>query len=172
MAITKIQSESMNLADTYAFTGTVTGAGESNTPYFYAYQSSVTTLAATAFTKVDFQTEYQDSASAFSSSRFTVPSGEAGRYFFHFSVGLNTGTNINPIFPILYVNGAENTNGARIRKYHNGSGGNIQTYAQSAFFNASVGDYFEVYFYNSNSSTKDTYNSSQDTFFTGFKVSS
>ena len=172
MAITKIQSESLNLADTYAFTGTVTGAGESNTPYFYAYQSSVTTLAATAFTKVDFQTEYQDSASAFSSSRFTVPSGEAGRYFFHFSVGLNTGTNINPIFPILYVNGAENTNGARIRKYHNGSGGNIQTYAQSAFFNASVGDYFEVYFYNGDGSTKDTYNSSQDTFFTGFKVSS
>ena len=28
MAITKIQSESMNLADTYAFTGTVTGAGK------------------------------------------------------------------------------------------------------------------------------------------------
>ena len=27
MAITKIQSESMNLADTYAFTGTVSGAG-------------------------------------------------------------------------------------------------------------------------------------------------
>ena len=27
MAITKIQSESLNLADTYAFTGTVTGAG-------------------------------------------------------------------------------------------------------------------------------------------------
>ena len=26
MAITKIQSESLNLADTYAFTGTVTGA--------------------------------------------------------------------------------------------------------------------------------------------------
>ena len=37
MAITKIQSESMNLADTYAFTGTVTGAGESNTPSFKAY---------------------------------------------------------------------------------------------------------------------------------------
>ena len=37
MAITKIQSESMNLADTYAFTGTVTGAGGVNTPYFEAY---------------------------------------------------------------------------------------------------------------------------------------
>ena len=36
MAIDKIQSESINLADNFAFTGTVTGAGESNTPSFYA----------------------------------------------------------------------------------------------------------------------------------------
>ena len=36
MAITKIQSESLNLADTYDFTGTVTGAGESNNQYFRA----------------------------------------------------------------------------------------------------------------------------------------
>ena len=28
MAISKIQSESMNLADTFAFTGTVSGAGK------------------------------------------------------------------------------------------------------------------------------------------------
>ena len=32
MAIDKIQSESINLADTFAFTGTVTGAGGTNTP--------------------------------------------------------------------------------------------------------------------------------------------
>ena len=31
MAIDKIQSESINLADTFAFTGTVTGAGGTNT---------------------------------------------------------------------------------------------------------------------------------------------
>ena len=40
MAITKIQSESMNLADTYAFTGTVTGAGGSNTPAFFAQSTN------------------------------------------------------------------------------------------------------------------------------------
>ena len=34
MAITKIQSESLNLSDTYDFTGTVTGAGGVNTPAF------------------------------------------------------------------------------------------------------------------------------------------
>ena len=33
MAITKIQSESMNLADTYAFTGTVTGASENQSAF-------------------------------------------------------------------------------------------------------------------------------------------
>ena len=40
MAITKIQSESLNLADTYAFTGTVTGAGGDNTPSFKAHRTS------------------------------------------------------------------------------------------------------------------------------------
>ena len=37
MAITKIQSESLNLADTYAFTGTVTGAGFTNDHLFCIY---------------------------------------------------------------------------------------------------------------------------------------
>jgi hypothetical protein len=172
MAITKIQSESLNLADTYDFTGTVTGAGEANTPYFYAYQGSVTSLADNAFTKVTMDNEVQDSAGAFSSSRFTVPSGEAGRYFFHFSVGVNTSSNIGALFPILYVNGSENSNGARIRKYHPGSSAAIGTYSQSGFFNASVGDYFEVFCYQNSGGAINSYNSSQDTFFMGFKVSS
>ena len=36
MAIDKIQSESINLADNFAFTGTVSGAGQNNAPYFHA----------------------------------------------------------------------------------------------------------------------------------------
>ena len=40
MAIDKIQSESINLADNFAFTGTVTGAGENNTPLFRSHQNS------------------------------------------------------------------------------------------------------------------------------------
>ena len=38
MAISKIQSESINLADTFAFTGTVTGAGEIINHIFKPYQ--------------------------------------------------------------------------------------------------------------------------------------
>ena len=45
MAIDKIQSESINLADNFAFTGTVTGAGESNTTLVYVYATTGTTVS-------------------------------------------------------------------------------------------------------------------------------
>ena len=56
MAITKIQSESMNLADTYAFTGTVTGAGESNSPYFRATQNSGQSISNETTTLINYDT--------------------------------------------------------------------------------------------------------------------
>ena len=144
--------------------------GGTNTPYFYASQSTATSIANASATKVTMDNEVLDSASAFASSRFTVPSGQGGKYFFHFSVALNTSANASIVFPILYVNGSEVANGVRIRKYHGGSDGTIQTYAQSAFYNASAGNYFEVYFYQNAGSAKSTYNSSQDTFFFGYKI--
>ena len=38
MPLIKLQSEGLNLADNFAFTGTITGAGGDNKPYFFAYQ--------------------------------------------------------------------------------------------------------------------------------------
>ena len=53
MAITKIQSESLNLSDTYDFTGTVTGAGGVNTPAFVAKLSTnMTSQAANTTIKI------------------------------------------------------------------------------------------------------------------------
>ena len=75
MALSKIQSESINLADNFAFTGTVTGAGESNAPYFQAYRGSSTqSISAGSWTKVQINTEIVDSANAYDNStnyRFT-----------------------------------------------------------------------------------------------------
>ena len=85
MALSKIQSESINLADNFAFTGTVTGAGESNTPAFLAYTANgqSQTVSDATTTKLDFETELYDTDSAFSSdTKFTVPSGKAGKYQF------------------------------------------------------------------------------------------
>ena len=59
MAIDKIQSESINLADNFAFTGTVTGAGGDTKPYFFAHKnSSQTGLTNDADTK--FQADVED----------------------------------------------------------------------------------------------------------------
>ena len=79
MAITKIQSESLNLADTYAFTGTVTGAGEKNLPYFEASTTGLQAISQDTITKLTFGTENQDSAGNFSSDRWTPQI--AGKYF-------------------------------------------------------------------------------------------
>ena len=87
MAITKIQSESLNLADTYAFTGTVTGAGGVNTPAFCARLSSGLTLNDVTTTDVVYQTELFDVGSCYNTSNgvFTVPSGEGGKYYIYTS---------------------------------------------------------------------------------------
>ena len=65
MAITKIQSESLNLADTYDFTGTVTGAGEANTPAWFANKTDNTSVANTTNVKATFNVELVDTDSAF-----------------------------------------------------------------------------------------------------------
>ena len=82
MAIDKIQSESINLADTFAFTGTVTGAGGANTPAFFAISTSTednTDISDNTYTKMTFSTEVFDTNSTYSSNRFTP--GVAGKYF-------------------------------------------------------------------------------------------
>ena len=83
MAFSKIIAESMDLTDTYAFTGTVTGAGEANAPYFQAYLSSNQTgVNDNTYTKIQFNTETHDSANAYdNSSNYRFTPQTAGKYF-------------------------------------------------------------------------------------------
>ena len=95
MAIDKVTSASiatdavgptqLNEASNYDFTGTVTGVGGVNTPYFSAYlTSNQTGLSDDAYTKINLDGEYADSDNAYDNSsnyRFTVPSGKGGEYF-------------------------------------------------------------------------------------------
>ena len=92
MAIDKIQSESINLADDFAFTGTVTGAGESNTPIVRAVPSSNQTVSYNSYTTIVFDTEIVDTDNAFASNTFTVPSGKGGKYFVNVQVISNDAT--------------------------------------------------------------------------------
>ena len=82
MAITKIQSESLNLADDFAFTGTITGAGGNMKPVFGAKMSSNQSWGDATTAKVQFNAEDFDADGVFDSTtnyRFTP--NVAGKYF-------------------------------------------------------------------------------------------
>ena len=110
MAITKIQSESLNLADDFAFTGTITGAGGVNTPAFQAYRSSGQSISTSTFTKIQFNAELFDTDSAYDSStnyRFTP--NVAGKYYVTLYVYLDSGGqgNLRVLLPKIFKNGSQ-----------------------------------------------------------------
>ncbi len=80
----------------------VSGIGGTNTPNFRAYQSSSQTVSTGTTTIITLDTENFDSANAFASNTFTVPSGQAGKYFLHFNVGTNTDLNHNQFSAMIY----------------------------------------------------------------------
>ena len=81
MAITKIQSESLNLADDFAFTGTITGAGESNVPaWSVTTNGSAQSISVNSRTIVQFNTENFDLGSVFNTSTYKATPA-SGKYF-------------------------------------------------------------------------------------------
>ena len=82
MAITKIQSESLNLADDYTFTGTVAGAGGNNRPAFRAYMSSdFTTAMNGSYYLMSCNTEDFDTDSCYNNSTYKFTPTVAGKYY-------------------------------------------------------------------------------------------
>ena len=79
---------------TIANSGTATGFGGDNTPYFHAYRSANTNISDATWTVVVFDAEKQDSAGAFNTSTgiFTVPSGQGGKYYLEHGVRIEAST--------------------------------------------------------------------------------
>jgi len=105
VAIDKIQSESINLADTFAFTGTVTGAGENNTPIVFAQGNSGTNCANATATKITLDNKIVDTNNLFSSSRFTVTSTTQGKYLIVWQVSFNLSTDGKSLQGYIKKNG-------------------------------------------------------------------
>ena len=130
--------------------GTATGFGGDNTPAFSAYIGSNQTLSDSTDTKADFDTEEFDTDSAYDTSnkRFTVPSGEGGKYFFNARGRFYMSANQSQFVIAIRKNGSEVA-----KKYiYSGSVGtkifNSTTYFSydiSAVETLSVGDYVEVF---------------------------
>jgi hypothetical protein len=115
-----------------------------NTPAFFVSKTSDQSITDATATKATFDTEDFDTGSAFASSRFTVPSGEAGKYFFFSTLRCkaSSGTMDYTLFR-FYKNGTNDLTPFQLNAATNQL--KNSHIAGSAIYDLSVGDYIEVY---------------------------
>jgi hypothetical protein len=117
-----------------------------NTPAFEVVKSSHQTLADGTTTKITFTTETFDTASAYdtSTSKFTVPSGQAGKYFIYTGLTHNSTNSgqISDCRTAIYKNGSVHKESFLIFGGTTGYFLSLNTYS---IMDLSVGDYIEIY---------------------------
>ena len=89
---------------------TFASAGGTNTPAFYVNKNDSQSLSANTTTKIQFDDEVFDTASAYDNStnyRFTVPSGQAGKYFIHGCLRIDSAVDTDDFNIYIYKNGSE-----------------------------------------------------------------
>jgi len=117
-------------------------------PSFSAYNTQNQQVPNTTWTKINFVSEFYDTDSAYSTadSRFTVPSGKAGKYFFMYNLRTEAAFEDEERFlSKLYKNGSPyeySHSEARSSK----SSMNMQK-SLGIILDLSAGDYIEVYSY-------------------------
>jgi predicted lipoprotein with Yx(FWY)xxD motif len=164
MAIDKIQSESINLADNFAFTGTVTGASGVNTPAFHAGGSAAVSIANSTQVLLTFDTEVLDSDNCFDTSTNKFTPTTAGKYFIYAAYRLNTTSGGNFQQAIIEKNGSTIFT---YNKYHSHKG-SVQI-SGIADANGSS-DYFQAFGYHQIGSTVSTYGDVATLFFGAYKI--
>ena len=158
---------------TIANSGTATGFGGANTPAFRARVTADTTFTTGTTTAVVFPSEDFDTASAYNTSdgKFTVPSGQGGKYFIYSQLLVNAGSPDQLSFAQINLY----KNGAQIRNIHTNFSNN---YIRRTGFNfvtvedLSASDYLQIYVYADDSSgNPDLYNDSTNpNFFGAYKL--
>jgi hypothetical protein len=169
MAITKIQSESMNLADTYAFTGTVTGAGESNSPYFLSTQSSGQSISNETTTKIIYDVNsYNVGGGTYDTTNSRWTPGVAGRYLISAWVFIKYAVSSGQRIDMkLYKNGSGHYE-TRWRETGDLDGAN--TAFVQAIITLGTTDYVEAYMWQNSGATRSMDNNTFYTYFNGFKI--
>jgi len=137
------------------------------TPSFMVYNSSNQTIATGTWTKATLGGEVWDTDTAFASSKFTVPSGESGKY--HFTAGIHIQDHTSGrTQAAIYKNGsivATDTGMAQLRTIHHEGD---TTYAFMSWNgNLSASDYIELFCEHSGGSDE---NIMLGTWLSGFKL--
>jgi hypothetical protein len=125
-------------------TNFVSGIGGTNAPAFFAIKNATQSPSNNAGVKITYETEIFDTNSAFASSRFTVPSGQAGRYFLFFQYLNNKTGVISENYGYFLLNGSSASRG--FFDFGGTNDSNMNAFV-AVIFNLSVGDYVEVEHY-------------------------
>ena len=142
--------------------------GGSNTPSFSAVKNANQNLSDAVTAKITFETEEFDTDSAFASSRFTVPSGKAGKYLFTSSLYFTHGS-ANSLYTLnnyIYKNGSAVKQDNDYLNY----GFTVQTMQVVTILDLSADDYIEIYGATNSNGNTPVVEQSNATFFQGFKL--
>ena len=147
----------------------VSGIGGTNTPAFFATADGQN-VSDNTYAKVNLGTEVFDVGGCFASSRFTVPSGEAGKYFLYASVRgtVDTDGQLQDNYASFYLNGSQ-----YLENRMNFNNNNIRqaTNLLHVVLDLSVGNYVELYgAVNTTSSQGSISNDLKGTNFGGYKI--
>ena len=169
MAISKIQSESINLADNFSFTGSVSGvgitAGQASDPSFHAYQPQNGSVANNTTIIVSNNTELFDSSSAYDTTTYKFTPQVAGYYFLYANVRYQTGDS-----QYDRINLAITKNGSAILHARNGNE-DYSTVNVCGIVQANgSSDYFQMTSYQGSGSSANITPDDELTYFGGFLV--
>ena len=123
---------------------------ETNTPSFSAFMNANQTVSHNSATKLQFNTEINDSDSAYdhtSNYRFTVPSGKGGLYMIGYAIKPNSNAETSECLVKIYVNGSDSTaNKSQVLQYNDANKQNYSlNMSAGSLIQLAASDYVEVY---------------------------
>ena len=146
----------------------VSGIGGDNTPAFAAFQSSGQNIDSGTTTIVTLDTEIFDTDNAFASNKFTVPSGEGGKYYVSAAIRADASWAATGQFNVMVFVGSTGDNGL-FASYNiaasNGNGG-----AVSGILDLPAGEEITMRLYHNEGGTEGLQAGRYCTVFSGYKL--
>jgi len=145
---------------------TFSAPGIANTPNFQVKKTTTQSISSGSFTKLTWNSEDWDTDSAFASDKFTVPSGQDGKYYFQVTTEIG-GIDDGEFVQLLLYKNNSSQDGTTARWYSPGSGQDVRA-RTNAILNLSAADYVEAYIYHNEGGSQNV--NTSESFFRGFKL--
>ena len=145
---------------------TVNAAALKNTPSFQVKKTAVQSISNASFTKITWDAEDWDTDNAFASDKFTVPSGESGKYYLQLTTEMAGIDDTEFVQVLLYKNGSSQA-GTTARWYAPGANDDVRA-RTDVILDLAASDYVEAYVYHNEGGAVNASNS--ETFFRGYKL--